>query len=181
MPKHPAPTVRGGTRKLRRQLGKRRGRGKKTYYWDGIQVPLTSLSSSAVVEVVGTGSTEFKPSTLVRIRGHICFVSTATSGTTVAAKILYVELNDAGAMTGDHAAIDTHEEDIAARQLWTYYRPLRGATAGQPDDVAFAEVDVKAKLRLESHGKKSVVLLLEGSSGANASFTVNLRALLMNH
>jgi len=164
--------------------GRRGSRGRQAprrgYYWDGLQLPTTTLASPIVGVLSGTTAQEFMPGTIVRCRGWLNFVSTATSATDVAAKIMYVEVNDAGTMTGDHAAIDTHEEDIANRQLWAYYGMVRGATAGQPDDVVRLEIDVRAKVKLVASGKWILALILGGTTGANASVAGQIRTLIMH-
>ena len=162
---------------------RRRGGGgkKRGYYWDGLQFPATTVpSTGASFELIGPTTQEFMPGTLVRIRGHLTLMSTDVSSTEVGMKIMYLEVNDAGTITGDAAGIDTHEEDIARRQLWTYYTTLRGATAGQPDDVARIEVDVKSKLKLEASGKMILALLADATTSSRASVSGYLRCLVMH-
>ncbi len=168
----------------RRRSGGRGGR--RGYYWDGIQFPLTNVSSSSTaLELVGPVAQEFMPATMVRIRGHLTFSNSgsdsATAGAELAAKIAYVELNDAGVITGDLAAIDTHEEDIAVRQLWTYYSRFQAAganaDAGDIDRVRI-EIDVKVKIRLEASGKKSLWLFTDASPTNRMQVAGYLRCLL---
>ncbi len=154
-------------------MGRRR---RARYYWDGLQFPITAVTVAGdVFEIVGSVQSESKPGTLVRIRGSLCIVANDTTATDVAFKILEVELNDAQAMTGDHIAIDTHEEDIAAPLLWSYYTSLRGATAGQPDDVRQIDIDVKSKRRINPSGKSSIVLLASATTAGRASCSGFLR------
>ena len=157
-----------------------RRRKARRYYWDGLQFPTTAIPVPGnAFELIGTTAQEFMPGTLVRVRGHLSVASTDVSGTEVAMKLMYVEVNDAQTMSGDHSAIDTHEEDIAIRQLWTYHTMIRGATAGQPDDVVRIEVDVKSKLRLEPHGKKLLLLLVAAGTAGRASMAGYLRCCVM--
>ncbi len=162
-------------------MAKRHGRPKAAYYWDGLQLPLTNLPTSPA-QVVGilvdATAQEFMPSTLMRIRGHVNIVPTSTNADAGMLKIMYVETDDAGAMTGDHQAIDTHEEDIAVRQIWTYpFRSLgNGATNGQ--QVVTVEVDVKVKIKFEPSGKKKLVLLAQTGTTGRISIQAYLRCLL---
>lgn len=158
----------------------RKRRKQRRYYWDGLQFPNTNVPSTvAVFELVGSTAQEFMPGTVQAIRGSICLVSTDTSATDVALKIMYVEVNDAQVMSGDHTGIDTHEEDIAQRQLWTYYTNIRGATAGQPDDVRQIDLNVRSKLRLDPAGKKLLVLLATANTTARCSISGYIRVCTM--
>ncbi len=161
---------------------------KRGKYWDGLQWPLTNTNvAGTVLVLVGSVAQEFMPATMTRIRGFISLSNSstdaATAGVTVGAKIMYVELDDALAMTGDHAALDTHEEDIAQRQLWTYHHRLHAAganlDAGDIDRVTI-EVDVKVKIVLEPHGKKALVLLLDASDTNRVQSVGYLRCLLVH-
>ncbi len=155
-----------------------RGKGRRGYYWDGLQVPRTTTPTTTAVNVlVDTTAQEFMPATLTRIRGILTFSMSADTVNECRAKLLYVEVNDAQTMTGDHAAIDTHEEDIAQRQLWAaqYMQPATTVRTSQG-----FEIDVKAKLRLEPHGKKLLVLLVQAASATRTDFTLNARCLLQH-
>lgn len=164
------------------------GRARRGFYWDGLQWPLTNVSQTgAALVLVDTSAQEFMPATLVTIRGWIHFSNSdtdaATGGVTVGGKIMYVEVNDAQSMTGDHAAIDTHEEDIAQRQLWTYHNRL--ATAGANLDAGDihsveVEVNVKVKIKLEPHGKKLLVLLLDATVASRMQTVGYLRCGLVH-
>ncbi len=170
----------------RRRSGGRGGR--KGFYWDGLQWPLTNVGTGgAALVLVDTTAQEFMPATLVTIRGFMSMscsdTDAATAGVTVGAKIMYVEVNDAQTMTGDHAALDTHEEDIAQRQLWTYHNRLQAAGANlDAGDIHTVEIEinVKVKIKLEPHGKKLVVLLLDASSNSRLQSVGYLRAGLVH-
>ncbi len=144
-----------------------------------MQWPQTALSATDIVLVlVDTTAQEFMPATLMRIRGNVTLRSFhATQNTRITMKILYVEVNDAQSMTGDHSSLDTHEEDIAIRQLWTYstVMPALDELGGLIKDV---EIDVKAKLKLDPSGKKLLVLLARADSGSQALLSGYLRCLL---
>ena len=157
------------------------GRKKRGTYWDGIQFPTTSLTTTqAVFVLVDTTAQEFMPATLERIRGSLNVRSFhATSNVAVRMKIMYVEVNDAQTMTGDHAATDTHEEDIAIRQLWTKSMAMP-ALDENANSIENFEIDVKAKLKLEPSGKKLLVLLVDASAASSAVLSGYLRCLLLH-
>ena len=157
----------------------RRGK-RRRYYWDGLQFPATNVPVANNVHVlVGTTAQEFMPGTVVRVRGSLCLMSTDSSATEVGMKLMYVEFNDAQTMSGDHLPIDTHEEDIAARQLWTYYTTIRGSTAGQPDDIRQIDLDVRSKVRLVPSGKMSLVLLSSATTTSRASISGYVRVCVL--
>ena len=164
--------------------GRSRGRGgrksgpKAGYYWDGLQWPATALTTApSLFELIGPTAQEFMPGTLVSIRGFIALRgSHASSMGDVIHKIMYVEVNDAGTMTGDHAGIDTHEEDIAQRQLWTHHAVV-GHLDASPEVITI-EVEVKVKLKLEPHGKKILVLLADVVTNSTVTSSGYLRCLV---
>jgi len=127
------------------------------------------------------------PSTLVRCRGWITFAHTGSLAETVpaelAAKLMYLELNDAGTITGDATAIDTHEEDIAARQLWTYHT-LMAAAPGAGEEAegphVTIEIDIKAKIKIFPSGKKALVMLVDASATNHFVCAGYVRCLLMH-
>ncbi len=153
-----------------------RGRRKPRYYWDGIQWPQTAIDTTASFALTSQTSQEFMPGTIERIRGWISFrgVHATTTGL-INAKLMYLEVNDATAITGDAAAIDTHEEDIATRQLWTFASFI-GAL--DEDNLITLPVDIKAKLRLDSAGKKGLFLLMQTTVTATVVTMGYLRALV---
>ena len=158
----------------------RRRRPRRASYWDGIQFASTALTTTdSLFELVGTTRQEFMPSTVVRILGDLSFRGVnATVQTTVTAKIMYVEVNDAQTMTGDHSSFDTHEEDIAQRQFWnftTFINPLDEPT-GQLVNV---HIDVKGKVKLDPAGKKLLVLLIRASGASSATVAGYVRVLTL--
>ncbi len=165
--------------------GRRRQAPRRGYYWDGLQWPSTDVGTAGVaLELIGPVAQEFMPGTLVRVRGHISLInggSDSTSGpTTMGMKLMYLEVNDAGTITGDHAAIDTHEEDIAMRQLWTHHARLGQSVAAGPEATVDIEVDVKAKLKLVASGKWILALLLDATP-INRAQTVGYLRCLIQH
>ncbi len=177
------------TARSRRGSPRRGGSSKRGSYWDGLQLPSTAVTGTGPVAVlIDTTAQEFMPATLDRIRGHMWFQNGGASAdlgaVTVYAKILYVEVNDAQTMTGDHSALDTHEEDIAVRQLWTYTTQLPRflGTDGEEtgNEVVRLELDVKSKLRLEPSGKKLLVAIFEASANSRANVGMYLRCHLMH-
>ena len=158
---------------------KRGGGGKRGFYWDGIQVPLTALTATdSVVVIVDATAQEFMPATLMRIRGDLTFMPTTDTSNVCRWKIMYVEINNAGTMTGDHNAFDTHEEDIAQRQLHAGQFVQSTSTGREPGHF---EIDVKAKLKLDSASKKLLVMIINGlNATTRTSFACNLRALLLH-
>lgn len=161
-------------------MGRRGNRGAKRrgYYWDGIQLPRTAVTTAGLVLVlVDTTAQEFMPATLVRVRGELTFTPSADTINECRAKMLYVEVNDAQTMTGDHSAIDTHEEDIAMRQLWSGQH-AQPASANRT--VTHIPIDVKAKLKLQPSGKMLLVMLIEAATATRTDVLANLRCLLMH-
>lgn len=154
-------------------------RQQKRYYWDGLQWPSTAIDTAVVAfELIGSTAQEFMPGTLERIRGNISIRGIhATTTAIVTAKLMYVEMNDAQSMSGDHAPIDTHEEDIAIRQLWTW-TGFVGALDEAGGNLVQIPIDVRAKVRLESAGKKSLLLLMQNTSASSALCLGYLRALV---
>lgn len=150
-------------------------------YWDGLQWAATSIDTTVVSFVlIDTTAQEFMPATLIRIRGNLGVRSFhATSQVAMTLKIMYVEVNDAQSMTGDHAPIDTHEEDIAQRQL--YATTFQMPPLDEPgNNIRNWEIDVKAKLKLEPHGKKLLVLLAQCDGATSANLNGYLRCLLLH-
>ncbi len=158
---------------------RRRRQATRGTYWDGIQFPATSLTTSGSIFVlVDTTAQEFMPATVKRIRGHLGLRSFhATTQVRVGLKIMYVEVNDAQTMTGDHSAFDTHEEDIAIRQMYTktFQMPPLDELG---DNIFNFEVDVKSQLKLEPSGKKLLVLLAEADFNSAVNMDGYLRVLL---
>ncbi len=165
----------------RRRSGGHARAKKRGYYWDGLQWPSTTLTTAGVAFVlVDTTAQEFMPATVERVRGFIsyrCFHATETG--IVGMKVMYVEVNDAQTITGDHAAFDTHEEDIAQRQLWTHHGMV-GALDEPGPNVITIEVDIKVKIKLEPHGKKLLILFAEVTT-ANAVASVGYLRVLLAH
>jgi len=165
----------------RRSRQRSGSRGRSGYYWDGLQWPLTTIAATpgTAFEIIGPTAQEFMPGTLVRCRGQIVTAHAADSPVQGMLKLMYVEFNDAGAMSGDHKAIDTHEEDIAARMIWTDTFAFRDETDGsQTKDKV--DIDVKVKVKLSSGGKHGLVLLAEADVAARVSITGFLRALILH-
>ncbi len=174
----------------RTSRGRSSGRSsRRRGYWDGNQWPSTAIpTGGTVIELVNTTAQEFMPATMVRIRGHICLAHTGSAAESavveVFQKIMYVEVNDAQAMTGDHMGIDTHEEDIAQRQLWTHAtlmstdNAVSGTESGGP--TLQIEVDVKVKIKMEPHGKKLLVLLQDSTATNHVNSVGYLRCYLQH-
>ncbi len=167
----------------------RRSRGrssKRGYYWDGVQWPRTSINSGQTALVlIDSTAQEFMPATLVRVRGYIHLDARGSVSETepgdVMQKMMYVEINDAQAMTGDHSGIDTHEEDIAQRQIWTHAWGSGKVAAESVDTPQIQiEVDVKVKIKIEPHGKKLLLLLQDSSTSNLHGSTGYLRCLLQH-
>ncbi len=158
-------------------------RRRRSIYWDGLQFPLTNIAAGATVFVlVDTVAQEFMPATVQRIIGNIQLSNSgsdaATAGVGVGLKIMYVEVNDAQTMSGDHRGIDTNEEDIAQRQLWAWHGRLQSAganlDAGDIESLHF-QIDMHGKLKLEPHGKKLLVLIAHATAVNRAQISGNLR------
>ncbi len=160
--------------------GRSRQSGKRpTYYWDGIQWPSTTITTGQTIfEIVAPTAQEFMPATVERIRGFVCLRGIhATSETTVGQKLGYYEIDDAGNITGDVSAIDTHEEDIALRHLWSAHSILSAEDQPGPS-VVNIEIDVRAKVKLSASGKMILALLQEVASASTAVSAGYLRCLL---
>ncbi len=171
-------------RKVLKRVSRRRQ--KRGYYWDGIQFVSTGIATAgAVFVLVDTVAQEFMPATCVRIRGHVTVGHWGSASMTakgqVFMKIMYVEVNDAQAMTGDHSGQDSHEEDIAQRQLWTYSELFPEAIGEVGQGLSSQiEIDVKSKIRLEPHGKKLLVLIVDAVAVNHIVISGYVRALLQH-
>ncbi len=139
-------------------------------------MPRTAVvTATSVAVLVAPTSLDFAPATVVRIRGMLNFIPVTDSLNTCRAKILYVELDDAGAMAGDHNAIDTDEDDIRTRQLWAGQHSQPASTFRQ---ITHLEIDMKAKLKLDPTGKKALVLLFQAGTTARTDMILNARVLM---
>ncbi len=162
----------------RRRSGGRGGR--KGYYWDGVQFPRTAIVSGGNAQIlVDSPAQEFMPATVVRIRGHMVYTPSSDAVNEVFSKIAYVEVNDAGNITGDMAGIDTSEEDIAVRQLWTHVYGQAAVTLSARR-TSTVEVDVKVKIKLESSGKKKLILFIDTVTTGRTDVSGYLRVLLQH-
>ncbi len=162
----------------RRRRGAVARRG--SYVWHGVNVSEVSVTSAETFFVlVGAAHQEKEPGTLVRIRGHVALRGNVATSNTVLFKIQYVEINDAGAVTGDASANDNDEEDIAQRILWSYvYTQPSAADAGDQPAVTI-ELDIKAKLKLFVGGKHELLMMMTGINNARSIAAVNVRALVL--
>ncbi len=121
---------------------------------------------------------EHHPGTVVRIRGSIALRATTATSNAVFFKLLYLPIDDAGAVPGDDSAIDIHEEDISARQLWTHVHMQGDASAAGLQPAITLDIDIKAKIRIIVTGKHEMLLLVRGVNNARTNVIVNLRALV---
>jgi len=155
--------------------GKGRGAVRK-YHWDGIQMPRTAVVTAVSLAVlIDPTESDFIPATVVRVRGVLSFIPVADTVNECRAKMLYVELNDAGSMSGDHAAIDTDSEDIAQRILWQGQHAQPATTLRQ---VTHLDIDMKAKLRIDASSKKALVIIFQATTTARTDMILNARVLL---
>lgn len=138
------------------------------------------MTTGTVFELIGPTAQEFMPATLERIRGSITLMNISAAGPTEAyLKIMYVEVNDAGTITGDHAGLDTHEEDIAVRQLWTGVRLIGSAEAGPTEEQSVhIDIDVKARVRIKTSGKAILALIMDTDANSRLVTMGYLRCLL---
>ena len=159
-----------------------RGRAKPTYKWSGLQWENIAVSANgvALILVGGVEIERYGKCTVQAIRGGMTFHNTdsdAAGGVVrVGAKIGVYNVNDAGTLTDDVAGLDTHEEDISKRQLWTYTDFFR-ASATNLTVERRVEVYVKAGIILGD--AKSELMLVANSSVVNrVRVTGYLRALI---
>ncbi len=169
-------------RSSRRHSGGRGGGGsRKTGYWDGLQWPLTSVAgggSQTLLELVGATATEFMPRTMVAVKGQIVIVSASVSSDDMQQQIRMVELNDAGGLTGEVNAIDTNEEDIARRILWSNTAHSISSAVHLPVTI---EVDIKVKIKIPPTGKHIIALLQSSVTGSRMSTVGYLRCYLRDN
>ena len=171
-------------KKVARVARRTHNRIKPRYAWAGLQVNTTTdIPTAGVVAVLvaGTFVERHGSVTVQRIRGDLQIMNddtdAANGAVNVAYKVMKIEINDAGTITGDHNALDTHEEDIAARILDQGLFRLGAAAASDfVDTWQRVHLDIKAKVRVH-HAKEEVVLLLDSSVANRARFLCNLRAL----
>lgn len=163
-------------------------RKRPSYYWDGIQFPLIPISTTGIALIlVDSTALEFMPRTLVRICGNLTIINndsdSGTGSVDVGLKIVGMQVTDAGTTGEDINAIDTHEEDIARRQLWTHYVTLGDdatGSGGSSDNVKI-EVDVRVKLKLSASGKMLLALFGQSSIVDRANISGYLRCLLRDN
>ncbi len=163
----------------------RRSRGRSSarrrgYYWDGVQTVEVVVTAADSFFVLTDGiDAEHHPGTLVRVRGTVALRATTATSNAVFMKLMYLPIDDAGNVPGDDSAIDIHEEDIAARQLWTHVY-MQGDAAGAGFQPAVnIDIDIKAKIRMWVSGKQELLLLVRGVNNARTNVIVNMRALIM--
>lgn len=169
----------------------RRGRSsapKRKSHWYGIQSVTTTLpvtASKAVFVMIPATRAEHGPLTCVAIRGTVSLwnVSTGTRYT-AAAKIAKYELEDGGAIAQDIFPLDTHEEDIARRQIWTTMLRMQHQNTAIPGGNEHTiNININVKIIIGSSGKEELGLFLQQShaSDTNIQALVNLRALCKLH
>ncbi len=169
----------------------RRGRGrpggfskpKPTFKWSGLQVGSTDVPTTGVAFVLvgGVEIERYGKCTVMGVRGWMEFAnsdSDAANGVVRAnAKLMKLQINDAGTLTGDDQAIDTNEEDIAKRQLWTYQSILTKQLADGLTHRRVQSVEVRVKVVL-GHPKEELVMLCDSSASNRLQVNLYLRALL---
>ncbi len=165
---------------------RRRGRSQRSkpvYKWSGLQVGVTDVGVTgvALVLVGGVEIERYGKATVVAVRGHMQFLnndSDAAAGNVVfGAKLMKLEINDAGTLTGDDQGIDTNEEDIAKRQLWTGHGVLPKRLAdGRVEHINFIlNVGVFVVL---AHPKEELIMLLDASIANRLQVASYIRVLL---
>ncbi len=166
--------------------GSRKRGGKKRTYWGGIQFPPTAIPVAAgrlIQVVLSAQAVEFMSRTAVRIRGWVTYANTGADADLgivgIISKLQLVRLDDAGAVPVDYQPIDTHEEDIADRQGWTYSTVLAAAPVllnieGPQQTV---ELDIKAKFRMPSDGKHVLVMMTQARSVNRGTMAGYIRCL----
>ncbi len=151
----------------------------KRFRWDGLQWPPTNLTTAATVFVlVDAVAVEFMPATMVSVRGILTFQATSTASNRVVAKLLAIHVNDAGTMTDDITGIDTDEEDIAVRQLWTYSYAQPTVATDNGKKTESVEVVVKTKIALPASGKTLIALVMNAQVTTRSESIGYLRCLL---
>lgn len=160
----------GGGRKVRR-------------YWDGLQLPTTQLSDTVVVGILLDGASfEQHGCTIQRIVGSMdVWNQSGSTRYTAATKICYVDQNDAGNVVEDVDPFDTHEEDIARRQLWQSYDRLNlnNTSVGAASHVRH-QLDARGKVRIPGDGKRAVAIFMRSSAAnSDVNITFNIRILVI--
>ena len=161
-----------------------RGRQRPSYQWGGLQInSTTDIPATGVVLVLTDQGTIERHGALTveRVRGTIQLsnddTDSANGGVTIASKMMVFEIDDAGNISGDHAALDTDLEDISARILWQDIVHLGAETATDFQATErFWEIDMKARQRM-SAPKQVLGILLDASVSNRARFICNLRVL----
>ena len=169
-----------------RRSGRSGGGGsRRRFAWDGIQVGSTGVAQAGAALVLVDGTTvENRPGTVTRIVGDITLGNwgTAAEAAKVAyfCKILVVELNDAGAMSGDHAGLDTNEEDVGARQLWTAagLLPESATDVGENEGYVNLHIDVKGQQKIPPGGKHALVMLIDADGDNRLVIAAYVRVLM---
>ncbi len=159
-----------------------RGRSKPTYKWTGLQWSPTDVGTAGVAFVLAGGVEveRYGKCTVERVRGFIRCANTDSDSLNGVArlglKMMALEINDAGTKTGDDSGLDTDEEDIAKRQLWTYYTVLEPEEDAY-NDVVRIEIDVKVRIFL-MHPKQELMLLADCAVNDRLRVDGYLRVLL---
>ncbi len=117
----------------------------------------------------------------VSIRGWLTYSNSGSAAdigqVRVVSKILVASLLDSGGVSDDTKAIDTHEEDIAWRQLWTYSTLLESPAVILEGRNLTIEVNVKVKFKLPNDGKHALVMMTQSDVVNRATLTGYLRVL----
>ena len=161
------------------------GGSRRRFHWDGLQIGSTGVAQAGAALVLVDGKTvEDRPGTVTRIVGDITLGNWGTAAEAAKVvyycKILMVELNDAGSMSGDHAGLDTHEEDIGARQLWTAagLLPESATDVGENEGYVNLHIDVKGQQRMPPGGKHALVLLIDADGDNRLVIAAYVRVLM---
>jgi len=167
----------------RRRTGRGSGAKKRTQtYWAGIQFPTTAITTGRLINVLVDKTVgEFMSRTIVSVRGWITYANHGSDSVNgpvrVASKLGLVDANDAGTLN-EFQPLDTDQEDIARRQLWTYSTiiPQTELNAGE-GRVIQVEINVKVKIKLPPTGKALFVMVHSADITNRAVIAGYLRAL----
>ena len=158
-------------------------KSKPTYKWSGLQAGSTDVSTSgtAFVLVGGTEVEQYGKCTVVSVRGTLEVAnsdSDAANGVVkYGIKLMKLNINDAGTITDDAFGIDSHEEDIAKRQLWTQHGVLTKQLADGATHRRQFILNVGVFVIL-ANPKEELIMLLDAGNADRLQANCYLRVLL---
>lgn len=165
----------------RRSRGRPRGGRRPRYSWHGFyQFALITPSDTAqdiFVMYDPIDDDHQEQVTLERIRGHITFSNTTTSGDQVGVGIYVAERDAGGAMASDVDPLGVTGFDIESNNtLWLTMDDIPAVPTGTRRVNYRHEIDIKARRIIED--PKFLVAVFDRVTASRVAFNFNLRCLV---